>query len=227
MTPAGVTIYGYQPHSTFCEMPYPAPHKFIDDISYLHRIGVVGYYAQSYWETWGTYGITYYASARAMWNPQIDPDELVADYCNNAFRKASEPMKRFYATIEAALEQADHTTEGIWTYMKPEVMTEARRHLDAAHAAAASDVVKKRLRTIEISFHYGEMGIEAWRKAHQAIAEHDVALLEEAINIAEAAAQYCLDEQDKEPHYAAFSGKPGKLTRVYAARWEKTLKSWQ
>ena len=70
-------------------------------------------------------------------------------------------MQRFIAAIEAGLGAADHITEGIWTYMTPEVMSEARVHLDAAHAAARSDVVRKRLRCIEIGFHYGEMGSEA------------------------------------------------------------------
>jgi hypothetical protein len=220
ITPAGVMVYEYTPHSTFCSMPFPAPHKFAEDISYLHRVGVVGYEGQSTPRIWGTYGITLYTIAKATWDPELDADDLVRDYCNHAFYEASGPLQRFIATIEAGLEAADHITEGIWTYMTPEVMAEARGHLDAAHAAAESDVVRKRLRCIEVGFRYGEMGSEAWRKAQQALADGDAALLREAIDLAEAAAKYCLDEQAKEPHYAAL---PGKLTSVYAEAWRRAL----
>lgn len=220
MTPGGVMVYEYVPHSTFCSMPFPAPHKFADDINYLYRTGVVGYEGQSTPNIWGTYGITLYTIAKATWDPDIDADALVKDYCDSAFHEASEPMQRFVAAIEAGLEAADHITEGIWTYMTPEVMAEARRHLDAAHAAARSDIVKRRLRCIEVGFHYGERGSEAWRRARKALAEKNAALLREAIELAEAAGRYCLQEQEKEPHYAA---SPGKLTSVYAKAWRRAL----
>ncbi len=220
MTPGGVMVYEYVPHSTFCSMPFPAPHKFADDINYLYRTGVVGYEGQSTPNIWGAYGITLYTIAKATWDPDIDADALVKDYCDSAFHEASEPMQRFVGAIEAGLEAADHITEGIWTYMTPEVMAEARRHLDAAHAAARSDIVKKRLRCIEVGFHYGERGSEAWRRAQKALAEKNAALLREAIELAEVAGRYCLQEQEKEPHYAA---SPGKLTSVYAKAWRRAL----
>lgn len=220
MTPGGVMVYGYISHNCFCMMPYPAPHKFVDDISYLHRIGVVGYQGQGARTLWGTYGITRYAVAKATWDPDLDPDALVKDYCDHAFREASEAMQRFYGTMEAGLEASACIPSGLWSYMTPEVMTEARKHLDVAHAAAHSEIVKKRLRTIEIGFHYGEMGIEAWRKAQKALADKDAALLREAISSAEAAKQYCVDEQEREPHYAAFAGQ---LTKHYARDWQRYL----
>jgi len=222
MTPAGVMVYEYDPHSTFCAMPYPAPYKFVDDIKYLHRVGVVGYEGQSSPTLWGTYGINHYAIAKTTWDRSVDAESLVRDYCDHAFGEASGPMRRFLKTIEQGLVAADHITEGIWSYMTPDVMAEARRHLDEAHAAARSPSVKRRLCAFEIGFHYGELGSEAWRKAQQARAAKDARLLAEAIELAEAAARYCLDEQRKEPHYAA---SPGKLTSVYARSWKRQLES--
>ena len=226
MTPAGVMIYEYDPHSTFCAMPYPAAAKFMDDINYLHRIGVAGYEGQSGPNIWGTYGINHYAIARCTWEAGIEPAALVAEYCDAAFGPASEQMQAFLKTIEEGLIAADHITEGVWSYMTPEVMAAAREDLDAAHAAAdgASDKVRERLRQWEISFHYGELGSEAWRTAQQAIADHDAEALQRAIDLANAAAQYTLDEQEQAPHYAA---APGKLTRVYAKSWQRTLDTWR
>ena len=225
MTPAGVMVYEYDPHSTFCSMPYPAAAKFVDDINYLHRIGVVGYEGQSGPSVWGTYGINHYAIARCTWQTGIEPQALVKEYCDAAFGPASEQMQEFLATVDRAMIAADHITDGVWTWMTPEAMAEARRHLDAAHAAAeaASDKVRARLRTWEISFHYGELGSQAWWKAQRALAEHDAALLAEAIELGNAAIQYVQDEQAKEPHYA---GAPGKFPTVHIARWQRTLEAW-
>jgi hypothetical protein len=220
MTPGGVMVYEYTPHSTFCSMPYPAPHKFVDDINYLHRLGVVGYEGQTTPNIWGTYGLNMYAIAKATWSADVDADALVADYCDHAFGSASQPMQQFVRTIEHGLAAADHITDGIWSYMMPQIMAEARRHIDGAHAAADTPEVRRRLRVYEIGFHYGELGSQAWRTARKAIADHDAKLLQQAIDLAEAAGRYCLDEQEKDPHYAAI---PGKLTSVHVRSWKRQL----
>jgi len=230
MTPGGVMVYEYTPHSTFCSMPYPAPWKFADDIAYLGRIGLVGYEGQSTPNIWGTYGINYYTIAKATWDTKIDADALVADYCDHAFGPASEPMQQFMRAVERALEGADHITEGVWSWMTPEAMAEAREHLDAAHAAAANagPKVQTRLREWEIGFHYGEIGADAWRTAQTALAKQDAAALAKqdaaalrrAIDLAHEAEQYLEDERREEQHYAASAGK---LTRVYAPAWERAL----
>ncbi len=223
MTPGGVMVYEYNPHSTFCSMPYPAAAKFVDDIGYLGDIGVVGYEGQSSPRIWGTYGINHYAIAKATWDTDTDADALVDDYCEHAFGPAAEPMKRFVRTAEEALIAGDHITEGVWTWMTPEAIAQCREHMDAAHAAAqnADAKVKARLREWEIGFHYGELGSRAWRTAEQALAENDPQGLQEAIDLANEAAEHLQAERETEPHYAAIAGK---LTRVYAARWERSLR---
>jgi hypothetical protein len=222
MTPGGVMVYEYTPHSTFCAMPYPAPWKFADDIAYLDEIGLVGYEGQSSPRIWGTYGINYYTIAKATWDAGIDADALVADYCDHAFGPASVPMQRFLRTVEQALVDADHITEGVWTWMTPEAMAQCREHLDAAHAAAANAgrKVRDRLRDWEIDFYYGELGAQAWRKAERGMAEDDPGLLREAIDLADRAAAY-LDETRREKTHLV--GNDGKLTRVYQKQWQRAL----
>ncbi|MGC9318883.1 MAG: DUF4838 domain-containing protein [Armatimonadota bacterium] len=220
ITPGGVMVYEYNPHSTFCCMPYPAPYKFADDISYLDRIGVVGYEGQSSPNIWGTYGINHYVIAKATWQGRVDARELVRDYCDHAFGAASGAMQRFYEAADRALAAAEHITRGVWSWMTPEAMAECRRHLDAAHAAAVRDVVKARLREIEIGFHYGELGAEAYRTAQRAEREDDPELMAQAVETAEAAAQYLADEGETQPHHAAVVGK---LSSVWLKRWRREL----
>ncbi|MFH1919187.1 MAG: DUF4838 domain-containing protein [Planctomycetota bacterium] len=203
MTPGGVLAYQYVPFSLFRSMPYPAAHKFVDDIKYLQGAGVIGYEGQNLPEVWGTYGVALYSIAKTMWDGQVEADSLVKDYCDNAFGEASEPMQQFIRTLEHGMETADHISDGIWSYMTPEVMAQARTHLDAAHELARSPTVVRRLRTIEIGFHCGELGIESWRMGQAGVANQDPDLLRQAIELGDAAVEYCRSEQEADPHYAA------------------------
>ncbi len=224
ITPAGLLMYEYLPHSTWCNMPYVGVHKFVDDIRWLRRHGAVGYEAQSSARLWGIYGVTLYAVAKATWNPEVDADVLLADYCRHAYHESAEPMGRFYAVMEAGLESADHITEGVWSALTPEVMAAARQALDAAHAAAGSERVKARLKVIETGFHLGELGTEAWRLAQQALADQDADQLQRAISLADEAAAYIKSPDRAIPEYSA---APGKLTSVYAKNWRAVLDRWR
>jgi len=146
----------------------------------------------------------------------------VQDYCDHAFGPASEAMQAFMRTVDDALKAADHITDGVWTWMTPEAMAQAREHLDAAHAAAANadEKVRARLRTWEIGFRYGEIGVEAWRTGQRGLAESDRALLQRAIELANEAAEYLAAENREGPHYAAATGK---LITVHRTQWERAL----
>ena len=207
-------------------MPFPAAAKFVADMNYMHSVGVVGYDGQSVPTLWGTYGINHYALARGMWAGELGAEAIVAEYCDATFGPASEQMQAFVRTAEEALIAGEHITEGVWSWMTPEVMAAAREDLDAAHVAAegAPDKVRERLRQWEVSFHYGELGSEAWRTAQQAIADHDAEALQRAIDLGNAAGEYTVAEAAQAPHYA---GAPGKLTRVYVTSWQRTLDKWQ
>jgi hypothetical protein len=45
---------------------------------------------------WGPCGPGYWMAAHLMWQPQLDPHRLLADFCTRAFGKAAEPMQRLY-----------------------------------------------------------------------------------------------------------------------------------
>ncbi len=45
---------------------------------------------------WGLHGRGYYVANRLMWNPEENPDELLADFYQKSFGPAADVMKRFY-----------------------------------------------------------------------------------------------------------------------------------
>ncbi len=184
MTPAGMMAYQYIPHSTFCRMPLPAPHKFVSDIRWLSQTGCVGYEAQSGYKMFGLYGLSLYAVAKAMWNPSLNPDALVKDYCDAAFHEASEPMQRFFAELERGQREAEHTSTGIWTCLTPGVLARANELLQEARSAARDEEVRSRLAAIGAHFSYARMACEVYRLAEEAAAKRDPKLLDEAESLA-------------------------------------------
>lgn len=62
---------------------------------YHKELNVVALDAESS-ANWGPSGLGYWVAARMMWNPDLKPEDLAQDFYQNAFGKASVPMKRLY-----------------------------------------------------------------------------------------------------------------------------------
>ncbi|MFA4029681.1 MAG: hypothetical protein GDYSWBUE_000975 [Candidatus Fervidibacterota bacterium] len=43
---------------------------------------------------WAPCGVGYYIASKLMWNPELDPKELIADFCRRSFGRAEKPMRR-------------------------------------------------------------------------------------------------------------------------------------
>lgn len=49
---------------------------------------------------WSTQGLNYYALARLLWDPSLDPSALVDDYCRAGFGPAASVLRRYFEEIE-------------------------------------------------------------------------------------------------------------------------------
>lgn len=70
-------------------------YELANAIKHYHRLGMVSYTAESSCN-WGPNGLGYWIAAKLMWNPKLDPKALVKDFCEKAFGRAAEPMRRLY-----------------------------------------------------------------------------------------------------------------------------------
>jgi len=214
ITPGGLLAYQYMPHSTFCSMPLPAPHKFIADIRWLSRAGCVGYEGQSGSTTFGLFGITLYAVAKALWDPSIDPDALIEDYCASAFHESSEAMRSFFLAFAEGQRRADHTSTGVWTSFTPEILSQARRHMDKARADARNERVKRRLGALDAHLKYAERGYDAYDLARQAVRKRDTQLLDAAEKRAREAEAGFMAARQADPEYVDLDLPPKPLDRM-------------
>lgn len=205
VTPGGMMVYEYIPRGSMHRMPYGAARIFADDIRYLYERDLVGYEGQTDLRMWGTYGLIKYVVSKAMWDPYIDVDSVIQDYTDHAFGVASAPMREFYDALAAGLAAGDCNMGSIYDALGPEVLTAARRHLDAAHALAneAGDPqVFGRLHTMEVEFRFTELAIAARDMQAKALADSDAALLAQAIKIGQQAVDFVHDADEEESHQA-------------------------
>jgi len=71
------------------------PYQLASDIRRYRDLGLSTYDAESSCN-WGPNGLGYWMASKLMWNPELDPKELVTDFCQRAFEKGAEPMRRLY-----------------------------------------------------------------------------------------------------------------------------------
>ncbi|GEM_PF-361817 len=69
--------------------------QLAESIKNYHALGLTTYDAESSCN-WGPNGLGYWMAAQLMWNPELDPRELAADFCRHAFEEAAEPIWRIY-----------------------------------------------------------------------------------------------------------------------------------
>jgi len=221
ITSAGLMVYQYAPHSQFCGMPYPAVHKFVDDIKYMSKHRVIGHEAQSGISCLGFYTPALYACAKTTWDTNTDADELIQEYCRAAYHEAAEPMIKLIKLYETGLEQGGHSSFGIWPGFNDDLLKRARSLFSEAESMAKSDVVKYRLASAKVHVTYSERAFEAWKIMNEAIEKNDEELKNKAIAKINEASKYTKDFYTRDPikyNFKEFSGTHYKFEGMWLNR---------
>jgi hypothetical protein len=81
--------------------PNMMPHQVADRLRPLAEQDVKGIFSCGGGEKWGLEGCAYYVYAKLSWNPSLDPDAVLDDYCSGVYHAAAPHMKEFFNLIEA------------------------------------------------------------------------------------------------------------------------------
>jgi hypothetical protein len=117
-------------------------HKLVPDIRHLAGNRLKGTDFDAALQHWATQGLNVYALAKALWNPDIDPDALIDDYCKSGFGSAAEDVKKYYLRIEELTSAAAAQNIGqqvVLSHYTPQVISELRTILDHAAKVASAD----------------------------------------------------------------------------------------
>lgn len=144
-----VGVYDYFYGSPFL-VPRPTLYAVRQSIPFEHRAGVRVFFAESN-PNWALDGPKMWLTAKLLWDPERNADELLATYYREFWGRAAAPMRRFYALAEEAWQTQPRP--GYWIkyfgdeqqarLFGPERRQQMRAWLDAAARAAAGDATRR------------------------------------------------------------------------------------
>lgn len=147
-------------------------HKLAVDFRHIAHNKCVGTDFDSCVHHWATQGLNYYVLAKLHWNPDLDVDDLIDDYCRSGFQNASNQIKRYLLRVEQLTnqtaaqkrEKANTRSIDVTEPYTPQVIAELRGLLDAADKAAGNDtMVRRRIAFLRRGLDFTELQAKVYR----------------------------------------------------------------
>lgn len=108
-------------------LPFNYARAMGKDLQYYYQTGMIGVDYDSLIGHWATQGLNYYVLAKLLWDPSLDADELIEDYCRSGFGEAWEHVQLYLSSLEQMTEEfADLHDRYDEEKAKAELMAEER-----------------------------------------------------------------------------------------------------
>ncbi|TWT84349.1 hypothetical protein CA13_58260 [Planctomycetes bacterium CA13] len=146
-------------------------HKLAEDFRYLASHSLVGTDFDSCCHNWATQGLNYYVCAKLHWNPDLDVDALIDDYCQSGFGSGADAVKSYFLRLEDITNTIAEQQLKITQPFPPAVIDELRGYLDMAAAATADEPdASKRVAFLRSGLEYTDAYVAAFRifREHEA-----------------------------------------------------------
>jgi hypothetical protein len=152
-----LSLYTYYTHYAFVS-PFPVLTQMPDDFRHWAESGKAReYYCESHLN-WGTQNITLYLMAKLLWNPYLDADQAVRDYCRKAYGAAADELYRYHMVLQKQMDSLAvmiGDPQEIPGLLTPEVVKNCNQLLAAAEAKIPQMDEYTAWRT--------RLAVEAWR----------------------------------------------------------------
>lgn len=138
-------------------------HKLADDFRYLAHNKMVGTDFDSCIHHWATQGLNYYVCAKLHWNPDLDVERLVDDYCRAGFGAGADYIKAYFLQIEKLTDKIAREELSITKPYTPEVIARLKALLDRAERVEPDEVVRKRIEFLRKGLEFTDLQARAYR----------------------------------------------------------------
>lgn len=101
-----ISIYSYYRKYAWRSLPNIIPYYMQRDLAYYHKIGVKGISVYAEPGDWFTYGLNHYVLGGLAWNPDVDVDSLIKEYCATVYGEAMGLAIHVYAELEDIVRHA-------------------------------------------------------------------------------------------------------------------------
>ncbi|MHC4873760.1 MAG: DUF4838 domain-containing protein [Planctomycetota bacterium] len=141
---------------------------FAEAMQYAAKQGASGFYAEAY-NQWGLDGPKQWIAEKVLWDPDVDVDALLTEWCRGMFPGAAKEMQAYFERCESYWIKNNHLTgKGNWGYRlmsrpeqmdiyQPEDIKALREFFDAAFKKAGSDIEKERIEYFSSTFKITEL----------------------------------------------------------------------
>ena len=95
-----ISIYSYYRKYSWRSLPNIIPHYMQNDLRFYRDIGAKGISVYSEPGDWFTYGLNHYVLGHLAWNPDVDADSLITEYCTKLYGPAANIAVFVYTNLE-------------------------------------------------------------------------------------------------------------------------------
>ncbi len=146
-------------------------HRMAEDFQYMANRSLIGTDFDSCCHNWATQGLNYYVCAKLHWNPDLDVDALIDDYCRSGFSSGADAVKKYFLRLEDITDTIAEEQLKLTQPFTPAVIDELRGYLDAAATATANEPdVSERVAFLRSGLEYTDAYVAAFRifRKHEA-----------------------------------------------------------
>jgi len=135
-------------------------HRLGEDMKFFADNRMLFSYFDGCYGHWSTNGLNYYVLAKLLWDPYVNVDEIIDDYCIAGFGPASEIIRRYFdkledITTQIAAERKRLTPQMLAKYYNENTLIELNGILDEAKRfAGQNDCIKERIEFLRTGLEY-------------------------------------------------------------------------
>jgi hypothetical protein len=95
-----ISIYSYYRKYAWDSLPVIIPHYLQKDLQWYATVPTQGISSYAEPGDWFTYELNHYALAKLAWNPKMDIDAVIDDYCKTRYGAQADLAKKLLMTLE-------------------------------------------------------------------------------------------------------------------------------
>ncbi len=148
-------------------LPLVYPHRMAADVKSCIKDGLTMIDYDGCLHNWSTQGLNYYVLAKVLWNPDVNVDSVIDDYCEKGFGKAAPYIRQYFNLLEEktdrlaasnACKNVKEEFDRICDIFNPELTARAESLLsDAKVAVKGNKEIIERINFLETGLEYAKI----------------------------------------------------------------------